>query len=84
MDRNGVLRKTMRRLWLLFRFCAFFKFYFQFVGKIIELQTYIYCGFQVLTELQRLPNHLHSSKIGQYANWDMVSVLLATSSEIYR
>ncbi|MCP9257502.1 Helicase domino [Dirofilaria immitis] len=43
-----------------------------------------YETLMILTELQRLPNHLHSSKIGQYANWDMVSVLLATSSEIYR
>ncbi|VIO92229.1 SNF2 family N-terminal domain containing protein [Brugia malayi] len=43
-----------------------------------------YEALMVLTELQRLPNHLHSSKIGQYANWDMVSVLLGTSSEIYR
>ncbi|VDO45942.1 unnamed protein product [Onchocerca flexuosa] len=43
-----------------------------------------YEALMILTELQRLPNHLHSAKIGQYANWDMVSVLLATSSEIYR
>ncbi|VDK79936.1 unnamed protein product [Litomosoides sigmodontis] len=43
-----------------------------------------YEALMILTELQRLPNHLHSPKIGQYANWDMVSVLLTPLSEIYR
>ncbi|KAL4003234.1 hypothetical protein ACH3XW_6765 [Acanthocheilonema viteae] len=43
-----------------------------------------YEALTILTELQRLPNHLHSPKIGQYANWDMVSILLAPLSETYR
>uniref|UniRef100_A0A0R3RQ39 Myb-like domain-containing protein n=1 Tax=Elaeophora elaphi TaxID=1147741 RepID=A0A0R3RQ39_9BILA len=43
-----------------------------------------YEALMILTELQRLPSHLHSSKTGQYANWDMVSILLDPLSEIYR
>ncbi|VDN04971.1 unnamed protein product [Thelazia callipaeda] len=43
-----------------------------------------YEALMILTKLQRLPNHLHSTKDGHCVNWDLMSTLLSTWSEVYR